>query len=66
LNCAWRFTALSTLNAAARVAAAAFSDESRRRAPLRGDKWRLDDVVISLAGAPIGSGEARGGLFSTL
>src|SRR6516164_3086398 len=28
----------------------AFSDEIRQRAPTRGDKWHLDEVVISIAG----------------
>ena len=27
-----------------------FSDEMRRRAPARGDKWHLDEVVVSIAG----------------
>src|SRR5882757_7595190 len=27
-----------------------FADRIRRRAPLRGDKWHLDEVVISIAG----------------
>ena len=30
----------------------AFSDQIRRRAPVRGDKWHLDEVVISIAGEP--------------
>ena len=30
----------------------AFSDQIRQRAPARGDKWRLDEVVISIAGEP--------------
>jgi putative transposase len=30
----------------------AFSDQIRRRAPARGDKWHLDEVVISIAGEP--------------
>ncbi len=29
----------------------AFSDRIRQRAPARGDKWHLDEVVISIAGA---------------
>lgn len=29
-----------------------FSNRIRRRAPLRGDKWHLDEVVISIAGKP--------------
>ena len=29
-----------------------FSDQVRQRAPARGDKWRLDEVVISIAGEP--------------
>jgi putative transposase len=28
----------------------AFSDQIRQRAPVRGDKWHLDEVVISIAG----------------
>ena len=28
----------------------AFSDQIRRRAPARGDKWHLDEVVVSIAG----------------
>ena len=27
-----------------------FSDQIRRRAPARGDKWHLDEVVVSIAG----------------
>ena len=27
-----------------------FSDQIRQRAPARGDKWHLDEVVISIAG----------------
>ena len=27
-----------------------FSDRIRQRAPARGDKWHLDEVVISIAG----------------
>jgi putative transposase len=30
----------------------AFSDQIRHRAPARGDKWHLDEVVISIAGEP--------------
>jgi putative transposase len=30
----------------------AFSDQIRQRAPVRGDKWHLDEVVISIAGEP--------------
>src|ERR1700757_4643068 len=30
----------------------AFSDQIRRRAPARGDKWHMDEVVISIAGEP--------------
>ena len=30
----------------------AFSDQIRQRAPARGDKWHLDEVVISIAGEP--------------
>jgi putative transposase len=30
----------------------AFSDQIRRRAPARGDKWHLDEVVVSIAGEP--------------
>ena len=29
-----------------------FSDRIRQRAPARGDKWHLDEVVISIAGEP--------------
>ena len=29
-----------------------FSDQIRRRAPARGDKWHLDEVAISIAGEP--------------
>ena len=29
----------------------AFSDQLRQRAPARGDKWHLDEVVITIAGA---------------
>jgi putative transposase len=28
----------------------AFSDQFRRRAPARGDKWQMDEVVVSIAG----------------
>jgi len=28
----------------------AFSDQLRRRAPARGDKWHMDEVVVSIAG----------------
>ena len=28
----------------------AFSDQIRQRAPARGDKWRMDEVVVSIAG----------------
>src|SRR6201987_3232927 len=30
----------------------AFSDQIRRRAPARGDKWHMDEGVISIAGGP--------------
>ena len=30
----------------------AFSDQIRQLAPARGDKWHLDEVVISIAGEP--------------
>ena len=30
----------------------AFSDQIRQRVPARGDKWHLDEVVISIAGEP--------------
>ena len=30
----------------------AFSDQIHRRAPARGDKWHMDEVVISIAGEP--------------
>jgi putative transposase len=30
----------------------AFSDQIRQRAPGRGDKWHMDEVVISIAGEP--------------
>ena len=28
----------------------AFSDQIRQRAPVRGDKWHMDEVVVSIAG----------------
>ena len=28
----------------------AFADQIRRRAPARGDKWHMDEVVVSIAG----------------
>src|SRR6202041_3285201 len=28
----------------------AFSDQIRKRAPARGDKWHMDEVVVSIAG----------------
>ena len=28
----------------------AFSDQIRKRAPARGDKWQTDEVVVSIAG----------------
>jgi putative transposase len=30
----------------------AFADQIRQRAPARGDKWHVDEVVISIAGEP--------------
>jgi putative transposase len=27
-----------------------FSDQIRQRAPARGDKWHMDEVVVSIAG----------------
>src|SRR5271170_7140005 len=30
----------------------AFADQIRQRAPARGDKWHMDEVVISIAGEP--------------
>jgi len=30
----------------------AFADQIRQRAPGRGDKWHMDEVVISIAGEP--------------
>ncbi len=30
----------------------AFADQIRRRTPARGDKWHMDEVVISIAGEP--------------
>src|ERR1700693_3614220 len=30
----------------------AFSDQIRQRAPARGDKWHMDEVVVSIAGEP--------------
>ena len=33
-----------------------FANRIRRRAPRRGDKWHLDEVVISIAGKSIGCG----------
>jgi len=30
----------------------AFSERIRRRAPARGDKWHMDEVVVSIAGEP--------------
>src|ERR1700677_1731903 len=32
--------------------AKSFSDKIRRRAPVRGDKWHMDEVVVSIAGEP--------------
>jgi putative transposase len=29
-----------------------FSDQIRQRAPVRGDKWHMDEVVVSIAGEP--------------
>src|ERR1700720_4171993 len=29
-----------------------FSNQTRQRSPARGDKWHLDEVVISIAGEP--------------
>ena len=46
----------------------AFADQIRQRAPARGDKWHMDEVVISIAGEPhFGSGapSIRTALFST-
>ena len=34
----------------------AFSDQIRQRAPARGDKWHMDEVVISIAGGCTGCG----------
>jgi putative transposase len=34
----------------------AFSDQIRRRAPARGDKWYMDEVVVSIAANSTGSG----------
>ena len=28
----------------------AFADQIRKRAPARGDKWHMDEVVVSIAG----------------
>ena len=36
----------------------AFSDQIRQRAPARGDKWHMDEVVISIAGEPYWLGRA--------
>jgi len=33
-----------------------FANRIRQRAPRRGDKWHLDEVVITIAGKSIGSG----------
>jgi putative transposase len=30
----------------------AFSDQIRQRAPARGDKWHMDEVVVTIAGEP--------------
>ena len=30
----------------------AFADQIRQRAPARGDKWHMDEVVVSIAGEP--------------
>jgi putative transposase len=35
-----------------------FANRIRRRAPRRGDKWHLDEVVVGIAGKSIGSGVA--------
>ena len=45
----------------------AFADQIRQRAPARGDKWHMDEVVISIAGEPTGSGarSIRTASFST-
>ena len=45
----------------------AFADQIRQRAPARGDKWHMDEVVISIAGDPAGSGapSIRTATFST-
>ena len=34
------------------VAVSYFADQMRQRAPARGDKWHMDEVVISIAGEP--------------
>jgi hypothetical protein len=43
-----------------------FANRIRRRAPRRGDKWHLDEVVISVAGKSVGCGvpSTRTALFS--
>ena len=30
----------------------AFSDQIRQRAPARGDKWHMDEIVVTIAGEP--------------
>ncbi len=34
----------------------AFAGHTRRRAPWRGDKWHMDEVVVSIAGKNMGCG----------
>jgi hypothetical protein len=44
-----------------------FSDRLRQRAPARGDKWHLDEVVVSIAGERhcFGGPSIRTASFST-
>ncbi len=44
-----------------------FSNQIRQRSPARGDKWHLDEVVISIAENPTGFGapSTRMASFST-
>ena len=45
----------------------AFADQIRQRAPARGDKWHMDEVVVSIAGELTGCGaqSTRMASFST-
>jgi len=37
----------------------AFSDRIRKRAPARGDKWHMDEVVVSIAGEALARGRSE-------